>query len=413
MIRIAGVGCDPKDLTLKASKAIERAAAVAVKTFKTAALKAVKKASVSMDDIFESADSFGALDERIAERLIELEKEHGDVVYCTDGDALSDGVTAQLQRRGAVFEIIRGVSGGVNRFCDAKLTMTAYRALELKPYIDGGAAVEIIEIGDRLLAGELKLYLSEFFEPEREVIMSSGGVSERTALENIDRAKKYDITTSVFIDGDDFLGKKRCSFADLLRIMSRLTAPDGCPWDKAQTHESIRSNLIEEAYEAVDAIDGGDTDALREEIGDVLLQAVFHCDMATRTGEFTLNDAISELCNKLYFRHTHIFGGDKAKESEEALKFWENAKAAEKKYSSLYDILTRLPKGFPSLLKAQKAYKKVVKAERADFAGVENITEEQLKSELFALVKRAAKSGIDAETALNRAVEEFIGEFKE
>ena len=152
---------------------------------------------------------------------------------------------------------------------------------------------------------------------------------------------------------------------------------------------------------------------MREEIGDVLLQAVFHCDMAARTGEFTLNDAVTELCNKLYFRHTHIFGKDKARESEEALKFWENAKAEEKKYVSLYDVLTRLPKGFPSLLKAQKAYKKVVKAGKKDSQNEKPITEAELKTALFELVRRAEKSGIDAETALNKAVEEYIGEFEE
>ncbi len=413
MITIAGVGSVPNDLTLKANEAIERAAVVAVKTRKTAALKAVKKASVSMDDIFERATDFDSLDKLIAERLISLEKSRGSVVYCTDGDGLTDGIFSALKECGASYEIVRGVGVGADCPCEAKLTMTAYRALELKPYIDSGAALEIIEIGDGFLAGELKLYLSEFYEAEKEVVMSRNGKSEKTTLENIDRADKYDITTSLYIDGDGSLGKKRCSFADLLRIMSRLTAPDGCPWDKAQTHESIRSNLIEEAYEAVDAIDSKDTDALREEIGDVLLQAVFHCDMAARTGEFTLNDAVTELCNKLYFRHTHIFGKDKARESEEALKFWENAKAEEKKYVSLYDVLTRLPKGFPSLLKAQKAYKKVVKAGKKDSQNEKPITEAELKTALFELVRRAEKSGIDAETALNKAVEEYIGEFEE
>ncbi len=412
MITVIGVGNTPEDLTLKARDAIERAAAVAVKTQKTPALKAVKKAVFSMDDIFQSADDFDSLDRKIAERLIDLENKNGSVAYCTDGDGLTDGIALALKEQGAAFEIIRGVGGGAQSPCSAKLTMTAYRAVELKPYIDSGAALEIIEIGDRFIAGELKLYLSEYYDAEQEVVMCRNGKSEKTTLENIDRAEKYDITTALFIDGDSSLGKKRCGVADLVRMMNRLTAPDGCPWDKAQTHESIRSNLIEEAYEAVDAIDAKDTDALREEIGDVLLQAVFHCDIASRTGEFTLNDAVTELCNKLYFRHTHIFGSDRAKESDEALKFWENAKAEEKKYVSLYDILTRLPKGFPSLLKAQKAYKKVVKADRASYDGVKEITETELQTALFELVKRAAKSGLDAETALNKAVEEYIGEFE-
>ena len=120
---------------------------------------------------------------------------------------------------------------------------------------------------------------------------------------------------------------------------------------------------------------------------------------------------ISELCGKLYFRHTHIFGNDKATGSEEALKYWENAKAAEKQYTSLYDILQRLPKGFPSLLRAQKALKKAVKA-GVESVG-EKITEQELADGLFNLVSKALASGLDAETALNKKINEFIEEFKE
>ena len=410
MITVIGLGAKADELTFEAKKAISDAATVAVKTFKTAACKAVG-ASVSMDEIFDESDNFDSLDETVANKLLKLEKS-GDVVYCTDGDGISDGVFRVLEAAGKDVKLVRGVSGGIRRACDARLTMTAYGAMDARPYIDGGVAVEITEIGDAFLAGEVKLYLLEYFAPETKVYFSSCGKTSEIYLEELDRQKKYSFDACLFIEGDRSLDKARYTFADLMRIMARLTAPDGCPWDKAQTHESIRTNLIEEAYEAVDAIDSGDTDAMREEIGDVLLQAVFHCDMAARTGEFTTGDVISELCGKLYSRHTHIFGKDRAGDSSEALKFWENAKAVEKSYTSLYDILTRLPKGFPSLLRAQKAYKKALKAGRAEKTE-EQTNETELGNKLFELVRLASANGIDAETALNKKICEYIEGFKD
>lgn len=411
MIMFIGLGSSPDDMTAKARKAIDAAGVVAVKTKKTAALAAVKKASVTMDDLFETSESFDDLNSAVADRLQSLESSYETVAYCSDGSGLTDGAFKELKSRGANVETIVGVSMGSGEFADAVLKMTATRALELRPYIDGGASVEITEIGDSLLAGELKLYLLEFYDADKKAVFFHGGQRKEITLGDLDRAGEYDIYSGVFLEGDASLGKARASFGDLLRIMERLTAPDGCPWDKAQTHESIRTNMIEEAYEAVDAIDCKDIDAMTEELGDVLLQTVFHCDMAKRGGEFTVGDVISELCGKLYFRHTHIFGNDKATGSEEALKYWENAKAAEKQYTSLYDILQRLPKGFPSLLRAQKALKKAVKA-GVESVG-EKITEQELADGLFNLVSKALASGLDAETALNKKINEFIEEFKE
>ena len=411
MITVVGLGNRPEDITDEGRSAIERADFVFVRSLKTEVGKAVGT-TLSMDDLYEKCEDFDSLASAMADRLLQLDFT-GRVVYCTDGDALSDSVVGELVKRHARLNIVRGVSQGVARPCGAKLTMSAVDAVGLRPYIDGAAAVEITEIADAMLAGEVKLYLLEYFAPDTKVFMTVPdyvGYTKVMHLEEIDREKNYAYDTCLMIEGSAALCKPRYGFGDLMRIMSRLTAPDGCPWDKAQTHESIRTNLIEEAYEAVDAIDSGDIDAMREEIGDVLLQAVFHCDMASRTGEFTLGDVISELCSKLYFRHTHIFGKDKASDSSEALGFWENAKATEKQYTGLYDILMRMPKGFPSLLRTQKAIKKAVKADAVKPS--EPITEEELASALFELCARAAAGGVDAETALNKKLGEFIAEFK-
>lgn len=162
-----------------------------------------------------------------------------------------------------------------------------------------------------------------------------------------------------YAEGSDSLFKPRYSDGDLIHVMRRLTGDGGCPWDRAQTHESIRKNAIEEAYELCDAIDAGDVDGMREETGDILLQALFHCDMAERSGEFTRLDVVDELVRKLVTRHTHIFGGDKADSEDEALDRWEAAKAKEKHAETLESKLARIPDSYPALLKLQKTVKKL------------------------------------------------------
>ena len=145
MIMFIGLGSSPDDMTAKARKAIDAAGVVAVKTKKTAALAAVKKASVTMDDLFETSESFDDLNSAVADRLQSLESSYETVAYCSDGSGLTDGAFKELKSRGANVETIVGVSMGSGEFADAVLKMTATRALELRPYIDGGASVEITE----------------------------------------------------------------------------------------------------------------------------------------------------------------------------------------------------------------------------------------------------------------------------
>lgn len=215
----------------------------------------------------------------------------------------------------------------------------------------------------------------------------------------------------------DFTVKDRYDFADLLLVMKRLTAPDGCPWDKEQTHDSIRTNMIEEAYEAVDAITRRDIPNMREELGDVLLQVVFHCDMAERNGEFTLSDVIDELVKKLVFRHPHVFGEVKANDAAEALTSWESAKAVEKNYSTLAEQLARIPSGFPALLKCQKLYKKCKKAglnleetiltDKIDGILSNGINADNAGEFLFAAAALCTEKGADPEVALSDYAEDL------
>ncbi len=220
----------------------------------------------------------------------------------------------------------------------------------------------------------------------------------------------------------------RFDFSDLERIMNRLRADDGCEWDRAQTHESIRINVIEEAYELVEGIDFNNVEMMKEECGDVLMQAVFHAEIAKKNNEFNYIDMISGLCRKLIDRHTHIFGSNHANNADEALVFWDAAKKKEKKYKSNTDAMDRVPKNFPALLYAEKL-QKIAKKCGFDWDGVEgaldNVVEEtkelisalpedrieEAGDLLFAVVNVLRFYKIDPEMALHDANLKFYRRF--
>ena len=146
--------------------------------------------------------------------------------------------------------------------------------------------------------------------------------------------------------------KEKYTIDDLIQIMERLRQPDGCPWDRVQTHQSIKKSLIEETYEAIDALDFGDDKAFANELGDVLLQVVFHSQIAKERNAFDFSDVVTEICTKLITRHTHVFGEDNAGNEDEALANWEANKKKEKKLSSNTAVLKDVPKYLPALMRA-------------------------------------------------------------
>ena len=224
---------------------------------------------------------------------------------------------------------------------------------------------------------------------------------------------------------------KRYQMDDLLRIMDLLRAPGGCPWDMAQTHRSIRQNMLEEAYEAADAIDRMDMDNLKEELGDVLLQVVFHASMAQEAGQFTFDDVVDGVCQKLVYRHPHVFGAVEAGGPEGALSAWDAQKRAEKGQKTAADALDSVARALPGLTRAAKLQSKAAKAgfdwkdispamdklseELEEFRRAveeDSNAEEELGDLLFAAVKAGRFAGVDGETALQKACEKFIRRFR-
>ena len=232
---------------------------------------------------------------------------------------------------------------------------------------------------------------------------------------------------------ESLLQKDNYSFDDLVEIMSVLRAPDGCPWDREQTHQSIRRDLLEETYELIEGIDKDDPEILREELGDVLLQVVFHSEIASSKGNFNIDAVCDDVCKKLIVRHPHVFGGVIAENSEKVLSNWDAIKRETKKQQSDTEVLRSVSPALPALMRADKLGKKARKVgfdfDDADEAmlkvfeeanevsaairsGNQEDIEEEFGDLLLSVVNAARLAGIDSEKALYNANEKFLKRFE-
>ncbi len=368
--------------------------------------------------MYETCRNYDTLTRKIAAEVRRRGKE-GNVCYVVDGSVTEDAAAGLLMKSQKV------------RFADGRSKAGFFAAL-------GGLAGEYtalsaFSVGGRKFClplvvydltednvGDVKLALSEKFGDEAEAVLITGGRAKSMPLYEIDRGE-IPFLTGLVVKEQDLLTKKRFDFEDVVTILKRLRAPDGCPWDKVQTHESIRINAIEEAYELVDAIDRDDPVRICEEAGDVLMQSLFHTVMEEERGDFTVTDMLSELCTKLITRHTHVFGSERTATADGALSVWDRNKMAEKGQATFSDAVNDVPDGFPALLRAQKIAKRVEKG-GWDAATVENFERkfreeygefkaalqsgdreeiaEELGDVLFCTVELGRAAGVDCEIAL-------------
>ncbi|MGL5615863.1 MAG: nucleoside triphosphate pyrophosphohydrolase [Sarcina sp.] len=245
-------------------------------------------------------------------------------------------------------------------------------------------------------------------------------------LSEVINCYEENILSSIYIEKD------RRSFDDLVEIIETLRAPNGCPWDREQNHQSIKRELVEECYEVLDAIDKNNFKDMEEEIGDVLLHVVFHGLIARENEEFDIYDITEGICSKMIFRHPHIFGDEIANNSEEVLVNWEEIKKEEKGFESLEDEINGIAKGLPALIRAKKVQKKaakvgfdfkdfeeateVLESEIKEFKDVyksKNMTriEDELGDVLFSVVNVGRLFGFDLEELLEKSTEKFIRRF--
>lgn len=231
---------------------------------------------------------------------------------------------------------------------------------------------------------------------------------------------------------DNFQLKEHYTVDDLVEIVSILRSPGGCPWDIEQDHKSIRRDFIEETYEVIEAINKNDRDLLLEELGDVLLQVVFHTQIEREQNSFDLNDVADGVCKKMIVRHPHVFGNVNAETSEQVLENWDTIKKQTKKQKSQTESMVSIPREFPALMRADKVQKKAAKVgfdweavdgalekvneelselrEAITMGVVENIFEE-LGDLLFSVVNVSRFVGVDSEEALTSATDKFIDRF--
>ena len=230
-----------------------------------------------------------------------------------------------------------------------------------------------------------------------------------------------------------FTEKERYHIEDLLRIVEILRSPDGCPWDREQTHESIRTSMLEETYEAIDAINRRDDALMTEEFGDVLLQVLLHAQIAKEDGRFEFDDVVDGLCKKLVVRHPHVFGGMHANNADEGLKMWDAAKRKTKGTDAQTTLLRSVPKAMPALMRAEKVQGRArrvgfdwqdlqgplaaLKSEINELcdaieAGNAANIEEEFGDLLFSAVNVSRFIDVDAEQALGAASDKFIDRFE-
>ena len=407
---------------------------------------------VSFDKYYNESFDFDELNERIASELASAFDEAG--IETVGFAVLGRGVGADLIRqihthlpeKHAALRILpscgfaeaalaSAFGAGLPYFSDFDL-----RTAQSLKITDPEQPLVIEECDTLLRASEVKLMLSEYY-PDDFILylanMNEAGEYEVKMLpvymlDHAENAPLYGAATVIIVPPCELARRTRHGFEALIDVMHRLRAPGGCPWDAEQTHSSLRSSLIEESYEVLDAIDREDISALEEELGDLLLQVVFHAVIEEERSEFTMRDVVTGIVNKLIYRHPHVFGNVHVDSSDDVLYNWENLKKKEKHQETVADAMRAVPAAFPALMRSYKIQKKAahvgfdwssakealpkVTEEAAEVleaieTGSSEHAAEEIGDLLFACVNVARLLKVDPELALSAATDKFMRRF--
>jgi tetrapyrrole methylase family protein/MazG family protein len=400
----------------------------------------------SFDSVYEEEPTFEEVYRHIVDRLTAEARYAGQVVYAVPGHPLVAEDTVrrlvELGRGGAVdLEILPAMSCLDAIFLSLGLDpaegLTVLEAARITDArINPQVGVLVLQVYNRRVASEVKLSLAPWFGDEWPVFLvrAAGVIGQekvvRLPLYEIDRQKWLDHLTSLYVPALHpklETGPLR-SFYTLVTIMARLRGPNGCPWDKAQTPSSLRRYLLEEAHEVLEALDAEDMERLQEELGDLLLQVVFHSRMAEEAGFFSIHEVIEGINRKMIRRHPHVFSFGQARTPEEVMSNWRKIKQKEKGGED-GSLFSSVPRSLPALAKAQKVQEVAasVNFDWPDVAGVwdklkeeeeelrqaaaeghRQRIEEEVGDLLFAAVNLARFLGVDAESALRRSTLCFV-----
>ena len=268
------------------------------------------------------------------------------------------------------------------------------------PPVDPQNGVIVAQLHSRRLAGDVKLTLMNAYPDDHPVTLVSSASAPRQRLRTmplyeLDRHDDFDDMTTLWAPPLPHPG----GYNALQEVIAHLRAPDGCPWDREQTHESLRPYVLEETYEVLDAIDAGDTTALAEELGDLLIQAAIHVQIATEEGEFKLDDVIHHVVNKLIRRHPHVFGDVAVNGVSDVTRNWETIKQAERKATPHKTLLDGIPTALPALALAQSYVERLARV-GYPLPEASTLNEAELGAALLVLVEQAQAGGLDAESGL-------------
>ena len=431
MITVVGVGLEVNQLTFAAAEALKSGARVILHTGRIGCADWLAGENISfetLDSLYEECEDFDEHANRAAERVLEAAREC-DVVYAVYD--VRDRSVQRLAEREKKLRVIAGppVEGALMARLDG-----AARMLEASGWaefrLSATESALIRELDTRELASEVKLKLMECYPDETRCFLLNGdGSIARIPLYDLDRMKDYDHRSCVLVPAQrDLTRLERFGFDELMQVIHILRSPGGCPWDRAQTHESLRPFLLEETYEVIDAINAGDMDHLYDELGDVLLQVALHAEIGSEHGEFEIGDSLTAICRKMIDRHTHIFGGDSADDPDQVLDLWTRNKMKERGQKTHTEVLREVSRSLPALLRGKKLADKAARAGVRDvdaraIAGdaAKRLTaviddsdrEAALGDALFLTCALARELEVDPEIALNEAADRFVDRFEQ
>jgi tetrapyrrole methylase family protein/MazG family protein len=328
-------------------------------------------AFASLDDLYEHSEDFDALAEAAVKRLLALAHD-SEMIYAVP-DPATDATLAALRGalpRGMKLAVLAGVSHAdrcLAMMDDAPAGVRLYAAEAFQSErVSPCEALLLTELHSRACAGACKLKLMRLLPEDAPVAFftgdANGALSLRTVpLYALDRQPAYDHLTACCTPALPMAQRKRFDMDDLVAVMARLRAPDGCPWDREQTHESLLTYLLEECYEYIGAVREADVDHMYDELGDVLLQVVFHAEIARQHGTFDIEDVTTAIVQKMVERHTHIFGAAKADTAAQVLSNWDAIKRSQRGITTHAQAMEDVSGGLSATMRADKVQRKAAK----------------------------------------------------
>lgn len=449
-LTIVGLGPGSKEfLTLEAYQQLTKKGKVYLRTLKHPVVDFLQEEGAqfeSYDSYYDQFETFDEVYETIAKDVVSKLTDEA-VIYGVPGNPFVAERTVELlaeasENEGFEVEYVYGAS-----FIDAMITvlkkdpvygLRIQDGLKMNTFTPSVREDHIlIQVYDQRVASDIKIELGKYYPDDYMItIVRGAGIPgeqriEEVPLYELDRVDWLDYLTSLYLPA--WTDKKVYTFTDLLGIMEVLRSPDGCPWDREQNHESLMPYFVEETYEALDAIKRYDIDDMIEELGDVLLQIVFHAQIGAEDGYFNIYDIVQSISEKMVSRHPHVFSDVSVESSDEVLTNWNKIKQEEKNHDNESAVMEALPELMPTLIKSEKIQKIAAKVgfdwptidgaidklkEEMDEVCVEidNNEDEKLEEELgdliFSIVNVCRMKKISPELALEMTNKKFIDRFK-